>query len=80
MDSSDWSDGIRYHTFDTNPDTEFKMARVLVLRPFRGLAHSRALPKYVFQFYQLNLSIIEVLIGITQVVQAARDKGLKVNN
>jgi len=24
MDSSDWSNGIRYHTFDTRPDTEFK--------------------------------------------------------
>jgi len=23
MDSSDWSNGIRYHTFDTRPDTEF---------------------------------------------------------
>jgi len=26
MDSSDWSNGIRYHIFDTSPDTEFKMA------------------------------------------------------
>ena len=25
MDSSDWSNGIRYHVFDTKPDTEFKM-------------------------------------------------------
>ena len=24
MDSSDWSNGIRYHIFDTRPDTEFK--------------------------------------------------------
>jgi len=24
MDSSDWSSGIRYHTFVTRPDTEFK--------------------------------------------------------
>jgi hypothetical protein len=23
MDSSDWSNGIRYHTVDTRPDTEF---------------------------------------------------------
>ena len=23
MDSSDWSNGIRYHTFVTRPDTEF---------------------------------------------------------
>jgi hypothetical protein len=23
MDSSDWSSGIRHHTFDTRPDTEF---------------------------------------------------------
>jgi hypothetical protein len=25
MDSSDWSNGIRYHIFDTRPDTEFKL-------------------------------------------------------
>jgi len=24
MDSSDWSNGIRYHTFDTRPDAELK--------------------------------------------------------
>ena len=24
MYSSDWSNGIRYHVFDTRPDTEFK--------------------------------------------------------
>jgi len=24
MDSSDWSNGIRYHIFETRPDTEFK--------------------------------------------------------
>ena len=24
MDRSDWSNGIRYHTFDTRPDAEFK--------------------------------------------------------
>jgi hypothetical protein len=24
MDSSDWSNGIRYHTFDTRSDTEFE--------------------------------------------------------
>ena len=24
MDSSDWSNGIRYHIIDTRPDTEFK--------------------------------------------------------
>ena len=23
MDSSDWSNGIRHHVFDTRPDTEF---------------------------------------------------------
>jgi len=27
MDSSDWSNGIRYHTFGTRPDTEFKSKR-----------------------------------------------------
>ena len=26
MDGSDWSNGIRYHTFDTRPDTEFKQS------------------------------------------------------
>jgi len=25
MDSSDWSNGIRYHTIDTRPDTEFEV-------------------------------------------------------
>jgi len=25
MDSSDWSKGIRYHIFDTRPDTECKL-------------------------------------------------------
>jgi len=25
MDSSDWSNRIRYHTFDTKPDTEFQL-------------------------------------------------------
>jgi len=25
MDSSDWLNGIRYQTFDTRPDTEFKV-------------------------------------------------------
>jgi len=25
MDSSDWSNGIRYHILDTRPDTEFKL-------------------------------------------------------
>jgi len=24
LDSSDWSNGIRYHIIDTRPDTEFK--------------------------------------------------------
>jgi len=27
MDSSDWSNGIRYHILDTSPDTEFKPAQ-----------------------------------------------------
>ena len=26
MDSSDWSNGIRYHIIDTRPDNEFKVA------------------------------------------------------
>jgi len=34
MDSSDWSNGIRYHIFDTRPDTEFKPARLDVLSSF----------------------------------------------
>ena len=28
MDSSDWSNGIRYHIFKTTPDTEFKVSRI----------------------------------------------------
>jgi len=28
MASSDWSNGIRYHIFDTRPDAEFEDARV----------------------------------------------------
>ena len=30
MDSSDWLNGIRYHTFDTIPDTEFKVTLPLI--------------------------------------------------
>jgi len=33
MGSSDWSNGIRYHTFDTKSDTEFKVAGGGVARP-----------------------------------------------
>jgi len=29
MDSSDWSNGLRYHTFDTRSHTEFKAARLI---------------------------------------------------
>ena len=36
MDSSDWSNGIRYHIFDTRPDTEFKLS---VGVPFPGNAY-----------------------------------------
>ena len=48
MDSSDWSIGIRYHTFDTTPDTEFKrrrftmrmmMWRAVFISPHRRNAH-----------------------------------------
>ena len=35
VDSSDWSNGIRYHIFDARPDTEFKSA-------FRFIAHADA--------------------------------------
>ena len=31
MDSSDWSNGIRYHTFDTRFDTEFKKKMYMTL-------------------------------------------------
>jgi len=30
FDSSDWSNGIRYHTFGTRPDTEFKECAAVV--------------------------------------------------
>jgi len=33
MDSSDWSNGIRYHTFDARSDTEFKRHQAFVLPP-----------------------------------------------
>ena len=29
MDSSNWSSGIRYYTFDTRPDTEFRRSRLI---------------------------------------------------
>jgi hypothetical protein len=32
MDSSDWSNGTRYHNFDTRPDTELKPKRHPVTR------------------------------------------------
>ena len=44
MDSSDWSNGIRYHIFDTRPDTEFKCSppdltfKVLSGRPWAEAA------------------------------------------
>jgi len=31
MDSSDWSNGIRYHIFQTRPDTEFKLQPIFLL-------------------------------------------------
>jgi len=31
MDSSDWSNGIRHHIFDTRPDTEFNIFRFQAL-------------------------------------------------
>jgi hypothetical protein len=46
MDSSDWSNRIRYHIFDTRPDTEFKRHhvtwRAIASRTYRSLgpAHS----------------------------------------
>jgi len=40
MDSSDWSNGIRYHNFNTRPDTEFKLHRVA--RPCHAAYSNRA--------------------------------------
>jgi hypothetical protein len=34
MDSSDWSNGIRYHTIDTRPDTEFRVEGVAPRSPY----------------------------------------------
>ena len=31
MDSSDWSNGIRYHIFDTRPDTEFNYKLFMII-------------------------------------------------
>jgi len=36
MGSSDWSTGIRYHIFDIRPDTEFKLNKGTILRPWFG--------------------------------------------
>ena len=36
MDSSDWSNGIRYHIFDTRPDTEFKVEGAVPHRTCKG--------------------------------------------
>jgi hypothetical protein len=33
MDSSDWSNGIRCHIFDTRPDTEFKWLLAVYMSP-----------------------------------------------
>jgi hypothetical protein len=45
MDSSDWLNGMRYHTFDTRPGTEFNgfcpMLVALVFRPKREWAFWR---------------------------------------
>jgi hypothetical protein len=32
IDSSDWSNGLRYHNFDTKPDTEFKVSTLCGMR------------------------------------------------
>jgi hypothetical protein len=32
MDSADWSNGIRYHVFDTRSDSEFKMEKVMIVQ------------------------------------------------
>ena len=32
MDSSDWSNGIRYHIFDTRPDTEFNSGSAVYVK------------------------------------------------
>jgi len=47
MDSSDWSNGIRYHITDTRPDTEFKLTSPPTQFPHhssRGLANGDFLP------------------------------------
>jgi hypothetical protein len=36
MDSSDWSNGIRYHIIDTRPDTEFERLSDIDLIGFGG--------------------------------------------
>jgi len=30
LDCSDWSNGLRYHNFDTRPDTEFNLNRLTI--------------------------------------------------
>jgi hypothetical protein len=49
MDSSDWSNGIRYHKFGTRPVTEFNLGRFVP-------ETSPEISKHFPSWYELNLS------------------------
>jgi len=51
MDSSGWSNGIRYHAFGTRPDTEFE----LTLIESQGTPRPHSVPLHI------NLLILNVL-------------------
>jgi hypothetical protein len=40
MDSSEWSNGIRYHTFGTRPNTEFNVSKHFLWDTLAGLVVS----------------------------------------
>jgi hypothetical protein len=68
MDSSDWSNGIRYHTFDARSDTEFNRHSLpgtlpyWTLAPWDNLTDTRSLEQHKRHSLtcQLNLRSCEV--------------------
>ena len=54
IDSSDWSNRIRYHAFDTRSDTEFKLLSATH-------SWSRASPRYQTQFEPSFLDLHGIL-------------------
>jgi len=46
MDSSDWSNGIRYHIFDTRPDTKLQRLQLKYDEPLSNFAFNFNLRRY----------------------------------